>query len=289
MPTMTPPDQGLQDDYLFLQLKEILLQEDRERLQQISETLDTPELLKEKIAPILEERIEVLKEHFPNQYRQIVEEVIDFKLKTSRDEVLDLIYPVMGKMVQKYIRFQIQQLRDNLEEQIQKRLTSGIIGRLRYLLFGFGKKDAEQIVSRLDGPEIMEVYVIEQYSGILLGSASKSRAVDLDLIAGMLTAIKSFVEDAFQQELQELELIQYDHYTILIQNFYKFYVATAVSGSISHQDEYQMRSAISNLVESQLYQIVKHPDDSTNRRIKEILEKNLIEREFEELPKHQTD
>jgi hypothetical protein len=289
MPTMTTPDQGLQDDYLFLQLKEILLQEDRERLQHISETLDTPELLKEKIGPILEERIEVLKEHFPNQYRQIVEEVIDFKLRTSRDEVLELIYPVMGKMIQKYVRLQIQQLRDNLERQIQKRLTTGIIGRMRYLLFGFGKKDAEQIVSRLDGPEIMEVYVIEQYSGILLGSASKKRTVDLDLIAGMLTAIKSFVEDAFKQELQELELIQYDHYTIIIQNFYKFYIATAVSGSISHQDEHQLREVISILVEEQLYRMIKHPDDSRNRKIKEILYKNLIEQRFEELPKHQTD
>jgi hypothetical protein len=289
MPSMKIPDPGLEDDYLFLQLKEILLQEDRERLQQISKTLDTPELLKEKIGPILEERIEVLKEHFPNQYRQIVEEVVDFKLKTSQEEVLDLIYPVMGKMIQKYIRLQIQQLRDNLERQIQQTLRKGVIGRVRYLLFGFGKKDAEQIVSRLDGPEIIEVYVIEQHSGILLGSASKSRAVDLDLIAGMLTAIKSFVEDAFQQELQELEMIQYDHYTILIQNFYKFYIATAVSGSISHQDEYKLRSAISTLVEAQLYQIIKHPDDSTNRRLKEILKKNLIERGFEELPKHQTD
>ena len=32
------------------------------------------------------------------------------------------------------------------------------------------------------------------FSGILLGSASRNETIDLDVVAGMLTAIKQFVE-----------------------------------------------------------------------------------------------
>ena len=57
--------------------------------------------------------------------------------------------------------------------------------------------------------------------------------IDKDMIAGMLTAIKSFVEDAFAKEEQSLELIQYEFYNIYIQNLASYYIATVISGSFN--------------------------------------------------------
>ena len=54
---------------------------------------------------------------------------------------------------------------------------------------------------------------------------------DEDMVAGMLTAIKSFVEDAFKKESQNLQYIEYDLYHIHLQNFSSFYIAVIVSGA----------------------------------------------------------
>jgi len=50
------------------------------------------------------------------------------------------------------------------------------------------------------------------------------------MLAGMLTAIKSFVEDAFMSEEQNLETINYELYTLHIQNFYNYYITAVISG-----------------------------------------------------------
>ena len=51
------------------------------------------------------------------------------------------------------------------------------------------------------------------------------------MVSGMITAIKSFVEDAFSGKAENLEAISYELYTIHIQNFHKKYIAVVVSGS----------------------------------------------------------
>ena len=57
--------------------------------------------------------------------------------------------------------------------------------------------------------------------------------MDEDMISGMLTAIKNFVEDAFKQKDQNLELIEYELYNLHIQSFISYYIVVVVSGTYS--------------------------------------------------------
>ncbi len=75
--------------------------------------------------------------------------------------------------------------------------------------------------------------LIERGSGLLKASFSKTETIDEEMISGMLTAIKTFVEDAFNQKNQELELIEYELYNIHIQSFVNYYVAVVISGAYS--------------------------------------------------------
>ena len=94
-----------------------------------------------------------------------------------------------------------------------------------------GVKEEDIILSGLVEPQIEQIFIIEKDSGILSGSYSKKETVDKDMISGMLTAIKSFVEDAFQAGKQNLESIEYELYNIHIQNFHFYYIAVVVSGA----------------------------------------------------------
>jgi len=69
------------------------------------------------------------------------------------------------------------------------------------------------------------------------------------MISGMLTAIKSFVEDAFGQKNQSLELIDYELYHIHLQSFSRYYLAVVLSGSYTLDAKDKIQDLIFNFYE----------------------------------------
>ena len=274
------------DERLMMdKLREILLVEDREELQKLKETLNDPELLSKKIAPIIEQRLQFFKNHFPIEFHLAVEQIIEQKLESSREELLDIIYPVLGQMIKKYIQHQFQLFKESIEEQIRNTFQKGIFGRLHLAIFGV--KPAEMsnaIIRKLDGPVIEEIFVIGGHSGILLGSASRQPTVDLDMVAGMLTAIKLFVEDAFRREKEQLEAIQYGTFTILLENFQTYYIAAAISGSISTQEKAELSDNLVKFAQHELKIKLNKQDGSSNHAIKQKLEYHFFKPQQAVLP-----
>lgn len=264
---------GAMDDRALMQkLKAILLSEDREELQRLRAVLDDPEQLSGRVSPIIEEHLDYLKENFPIQYRIEIEKIVNRQLEASQEELIKIISPKLGTMVKEYIQLQFQLLKENLEEQLRNTFELGIIGRIRMILFGFKpKKMAETIISRMDGPVIEEMFVVEYHSGLLLGSASRDDStIDLDMIAGMLTAIRAFGEDAFLRN-EDLSAVQYQTYRILLRNFQTFYIATVLSGSISTAEQIELTDELTTFVEKYLKINLKKQDGSSNLEIKRRL------------------
>lgn len=266
-------------------LREILLVEDREELQQLKTVLGDPALLSERVGPIIEERLDFLKKNFPVEFQLAVEKIVEQKLEASREELLEIIYPTLGQMIKKYIQHQFQLLKESLEEQIRGTFHRGILGRLRYALFGVKAKEmSSAIISRMDRPVIEEMFVIEHHSGILLGSASRHETMDLDMIAGMLTAIKAFVEDAFKRGQERLESIQYSTYSIVLENFHTFYVAAAISGSISAKEKSELSDDLAKFVQTELRVNLKKKDGSSHFEIQRKLEQHFFQPHEAALP-----
>lgn len=223
-------DQG--DELMLSMIRDILLREDRSDIADIKDQFENNEKLAERINPIIEVHVETLKRKFPKEYKKQVDKIIERKLKASQDELLDLIYPVMGKMVRKYVNHQFLTLKEGLDERMSKAFSlKGWADRFKASVLGVNESDI--LLRDLDQTSIEEVYIIERDSGILLGHHSKNETIDRDLIAGMLTAIKSFVEDAFSKGRQELEMIDYGTYKIFIQSFHLYYICLVLDGTVS--------------------------------------------------------
>ena len=195
-----------------------------------------------------------------------VEKMIDRRLQASQEKILNVIYPVMGRMIKKYIAHQFELL----QEKIDTQLNRGIIGRIR--MYFSGIKESEAILSQAYHPFIEEIFVIYKYSGLLVGSASLNETVDKDIIAGMLTAIKSFAEDAFRREQEELEMIQYGAYSIMLHNFHSYYIAIAMTGALTANQREQFEADLFIFAEKELNPLMENVDDSTHYKIKEKLE-----------------
>ncbi len=265
------------DKELLNQLQSILLKEDRVTIERLQETIDDPVLLSEKVSPIIEERMIFFKENFPKEFQVTVDKMIEKKLKASQEEILDLIYPVMGQMIKKYVNHQIQMVKDTIDDSIKNTFSGqGFLWRLKNSLFGM--KVSDQVIHDLKNFHIEEIYLIQRNSGLLFGSASTENTIDQDVIAGMLTAIKSFVEDAFKRESEDLEMIEYGTYKILLQNFYSYYIAIAISGTMSSSEREDLGNELLNFATENLKTLPAEPDGETFKVISTALNKSFIKK-----------
>ena len=82
----------MEEDLLLRKLKEVLLKEDRDELRELQATLNDPSKLSEKVAPIIEQRIDFLKKNFPREFQCSVEQIVDEKIRASQDELLNVLF-----------------------------------------------------------------------------------------------------------------------------------------------------------------------------------------------------
>ncbi len=252
------------------------LQKTEADLAGLNALIQTKDQLAEKVSPIVEDHIELLKQNYPKEFKVAVNKLIERKLKDSQEEILNVITPVLGKLIRKSITHQFQMLKERIDSQVKSTFSKqGLFGKI----FGYKSKGTEEILSDADETIIEEVYVIQRDSGLLLGSAAMEKTMDQDVIAGMFTAIKAFVEDAFQREKQELEMIEYGNYKIYIQNFYSYYIAVAMSGSISATEKDEISTKLHDFAELELKHIPKDIDDSINTRISDRLKDYFFQTE----------
>ncbi len=216
-------------------LKEILLAEEKDitqslvdKVDRLAHTLNEPTELSQKVNPLVDAKINNLIQEMPKTLSPVITEALKTEIKNSQDAVVEALFPIIGKMIKKYVAQEIKVLNEKINDQLQNMFTlENIMKRF------FGKKPkSTDIINAATAPELIQIMVIEKETGLLIANHATrpDNGVDEDLVAGMLTAIKSFVEDAFKGGNQELETLSYELYTLHIQNFYKYYIVAVVSG-----------------------------------------------------------
>ncbi|GEQ85079.1 hypothetical protein ULMS_05870 [Patiriisocius marinistellae] len=231
-------------------LRDILLIDDRqvanainERIDAITQTIDTKEKLSEKVDPILDERFKTFIEEIPTTLGPTITKTLKEEIANSKDAVVEALYPIMGQMIKKYIGAEIEKLSEAINQKMAK--TFSMEGLKRKVIARFtGQKEGDLLLSELDKPIVNEIFAIQKGSGILLGNYSVSNKVDKDMVSGMLTAIKSFVEDAFGGGNQNLESIDYELYSIHIYNFHSYYIAVVMSGHMTSSFENKLENRV---------------------------------------------
>lgn len=253
-------------------LKELLLNEDRDfaqkilqKLDDLEETVNTQEKLSEKVNPIIDDKLHTFVEEIPEKLGPTITKALSEEIKNSQDKVVEALFPIIGKMIKKYIQQEIAILSDRINSQVQNTFSvQKWTRKIKGMFFGFSEE--EMIMSELAKPAIQQLFVIEKGSGLIISSASKTEAIDEDMVAGMLTAIKSFVEDAFKEHNQSLQSIEYELYEIYIQNFSGYYIAVMLSGTVNDAYKSELENQLLDLTEKHI---------NTNIGNKELIKEHL--------------
>ncbi len=263
----------------FKLLKEILFgdhfqeqQHLEEKVAEVNDILNDKEKLAPRVSPILKDHIDYLQQNFPVLFGEAITASIRKQIKESQDDVVDALYPIIGKMIKKYIAMELEALSERIDYQLQRAFSwQGWVLRIKAWFGGVSEK--EMMMKELVRPEVEEVFVIQQDSGLLIGSYSRHNTLDQDMIAGMLTAIKSFVRDAFSGGNQELETIEYENYKVIINNLKSFYVALVITGFMDMEFEEELDDILIEFEKEVLDEYNRAPSEFTEEELTTIIEK----------------
>lgn len=229
-------------------LKDILFAEDSvyiekiaSRLETLETTLNDKQKLSSKVDPIVLDQLEEFKESIPVTLGPTITATLKAEIQKNKDEVVEAIYPILGKMIKKYIAHEIKLLSEKINRQLSFK------DKVKAWYKGSSKK--REIINNLASCQIEQVLLVEKDSGILRASYSNTQTIDEEMISGMLTAIKHFVEDAFVTKDQNLELIDYELYHIHLQSFKNYYIAVVLSGTYTTQAKDKVQNLIFDFFE----------------------------------------
>lgn len=252
-------------------LKDILFTDDREylekiaqRIEYIEKTVEDDERLSSKVNPLIKQHLKEFTNSIPTTLGPTITATLKDEIRNHKDEVVDALFPILGKMIKKYIAQEMRLLSEKVNSQL------GFKGWKRKMKSWFGGiKEEEVILSELSSAKIEQVLLIEKESGLLAASYSITETIDEEMVSGMLTAIKNFVEDAFSQKNQNLEHIEYELYQIHLQSFVSYYIAVVISGNYSIQSKNKVQDIIFNFYED--FMKMKRDDVFPEEKIRQEL------------------
>lgn len=263
-------------------LKDILLTDDREfaekiakRIEIIEQTVNERKNLSNKVDPIIDEKLEDFVKEIPTTLGPTITATLKEEISKNKDEIVDALYPILGKMIKKYISQEMKMLSEKINQQLSAKRWSR-----KFKSWFSGVKEEELILSELSSASIEQVLLIEKGSGILAASYSKTKTIDEDMISGMLTAIKGFVEDAFGQKNQNLELIEYELYNIHLQSFLSYYVAVVISGNYTLKAKDKVQNLIFDFYHDFRGKNLDKLFTLEDEKSKKIMDRNSLEKEL---------
>jgi len=218
-------------------LKDILLKDEyvyasglERKIKELESTLNQYNQLAEKVDPIIKAQLDAFTESIPNTLGPTITEALKTEIQNSQDAVVEALFPILGKMIKKYVQHEINLLSEKINQQISDRFSFNFFRR-KAKAAATGVSEANLILQEQRKPIIEQFIVIEQGSGLVKSNHTFTNNIDEDSVAGMLTAIKSFAEDAFNKHNQDLQSIEYETFHIHLQNFSKYYIAVVISGA----------------------------------------------------------
>lgn len=217
-------------------LRELLLHPDRmeqsalrARLQELEALLRDEPAFARLLEPHLMRQLAELQENFPALFGKSLATAIKVQIRDAQAEIIDALYPIIGKLIARYLRAELERISQQIDQRLKDPFSwESLKLRIKARLTGVPYEELlfrEGLALRVEA-----VFLIEKETGLPLAHCSRAGLAQPEVVAGMLTGIKSFIEHAFQTESQELETLVYERYTISLHNFETYYAAVALSG-----------------------------------------------------------
>jgi outer membrane protein OmpA-like peptidoglycan-associated protein len=172
------------------------------------------------------------------------------QIEIEQDSVVDALYPIIGGTISKYLAETVRAINQQVEDTLS---VDGIKRKMRAKMQGVS--EAELILREAMPFTVQAVFLIQKMSGLVIADIQRtdSQRLESDMIAGMLTAIRSFANDCIVQSsgVSELNEIDYGASKILLEVAGHCYLAIVVRGEPPKSFLPTVRKTLSHLIQDQ--------------------------------------
>ncbi|WP_099070387.1 OmpA family protein [Nostoc linckia] len=169
------------------------------------------------------------------------------QIEIEQNIVVDALYPIIGSTIAKYMAETIRAINRQVEETLS---VEGIKRKIRAKLQGVS--EAELILKEAVSFGIQAIFLIHKTSGLIISNIQRSDAQQLEaeMVAGMLTAIRSFANDCINQSgsVTELDAITYGTSQIILEVAGYCYLAIVIQGEPNKNFIHKMRQNFSKII-----------------------------------------
>ena len=212
---------------------------------------NSPAEIANAIAPeigiAIKEQIRLDKESIAQALAPEMGKAITAQIELERDAMVDALYPVIGSTISKYMAEAIK----TINEKVSNTLSfEGVQRKIRSKVQGVS--EAELILQESIPFTVQAIFLIHKASGLVISEAQHSGNYQLEseMVAGMLTALRSFVNECIVQpgEISELNQIEYGDSKIMLEVAGYCYMAVVIKGEPPQSFIDKVRQTVSNLI-----------------------------------------
>ena len=206
------------------ELRGLLIGAELEALQDLQDRLDDPERRTKDVSGVLSEALAQHAEDpaLSKALSPTVEAAVLTSVRTNPRALADALFPVIGPAIRKSLSHMLSAMLEGMNRALQHSFSLQSLGwRLEALRTG--KSFSEIVLLRTLLYRVEQVFLIHRETGLLLRHAtaegSHEGVQDADMVSGMLTAIRDFVQDSFGgvesgQALEELRVGEMDVWVV---------------------------------------------------------------------------
>ena len=218
-------------------------------------SLKEDEALVQALSPIINKLIdknyEDSKDKIASQMAPLMGVAIREQIKSQKDDIIDALYPVMGNMISKYISKSLEEMLNSINDQIQSGLSFETLKR-KLKAKARGISEAELLLEQNSRSQIKALFLIHKESGIVLANAQDPNTPinEPEMVASMMTAIRSFVNDWIlkNEEYSEIGEIDYGGSKIVIESSGHSYLAVIIDGAAYNKTYEKIRITLENII-----------------------------------------
>lgn len=200
-----------------------------------------------EIGMAIKEQIRLDKEAIAQALAPEMGRAITAQIELERDAMVDALYPVIGNTIARYMAEAIKTINEKVSNALS---VEGVQRKIRSKVQGVS--EAELILRESIPFTVQAAFLIHKASGLVISEAQHSGEYKLEseMVAGMLTAIRSFVNECIVQpgQISELNQIEYGDSKIMLEVAGYCYMAVVIKGEPPQWFIERIRKTVSNLI-----------------------------------------
>ncbi len=208
---------------------------------------DIAKAIAPEIGMAIKEQIRLDQESISQALGPSMGKAITAQIEFERDSMVDALYPVIGSTISKYMAEAIKTINEKVSNTLS---VEGVKRKIRSKVQGVS--EAELILQESIPFTVQAVFLIHKASGLVISEAQKSGDYQLEseMVAGMLTAISSFVNDCIVRpgQISELNQIEYGESKIMLEVAGYCYLAAVIKGEAPREFIKKMRATVSTII-----------------------------------------